>query len=112
MVRDTISSIRTLEDLQSYIYKTLCVDNDLLNDAFPKSKRLIRCSNGELCGVMFCVHGPRTVDFTAIWERKKNRIFFYGPTGERYRQTCLEGTLTDSSESLERLLNLEDKSKA
>lgn len=103
MVSDSISSIKTLEDLQDYVYTTLCDDNDLLVDAFPKSKRAIRRSTGELCGLMFCVHGPRTVDFTAIWERRQNRIFFYGPTGERYRQTIVEGVVADAADYVERL---------
>jgi hypothetical protein len=47
--------------------------------------------------MMFCVHGPRAVNFTAIWEKQKNRVFFYGPRGERYRQT----TLDDSPVALE-----------
>lgn len=95
MVKDTVSSIKTIEDLQNYVYETICADNDLLIDAFPKSRRIISRNGGEVCGVMFCVHGPRTVDFTAIWEREENRIFFYGPTGERYRQIILKETLSD-----------------
>lgn len=112
MVSDKISSIKTLDDLQEYVYRTLCVDNELLVDAFPISRRALRCSSGELCGLMFCVHGPRTVDFTAIWERRQNRIFFYSPTGERYRQTTVEGVLIDTTGYVDRLLNAYDSTNA
>ncbi len=112
MTNEKISSISTVEELQDYVYETLCVDNDLLTDAFPKSKSAIRYSNGEICGVLFCVHGPRTVDFTAIWERRENRILFYGSSGERYRQIFLEGSLNSSVEYLERFFKTVDGSNA
>ena len=112
MVNESISSIRTVEELQDYVYNTLCVDNELLTDAFPKSKRAIRRSSGEICGVLFCVHGPRTVDFTAIWERRSNRILFYSPTGERYRQTLLEGSLATPVDYVDRFFQNVDNSNA
>ena len=46
---------------------------------------------GALCGIMFCVSGPRATEFTAVWENDKNRVFFYGPTGERTRTVNLSG---------------------
>lgn len=90
MVSNNISSIKTLDELQKYVYATLCSDHELLTDAFPTTETAIRKNNGDVCGMMFCVHGPRTVNFTAIWEKQKNRVFFYGPRGERYRQTTLD----------------------
>lgn len=90
MVSNNISSIKTLEELRRYVYATLCDDHELLADAFPTSETAIRKNNGDACGVMFCVHGPRAVNFTAIWEKQRNRVFFYGPLGERYRQTTLD----------------------
>ncbi len=38
---------------------------------------------GEPCGIFFCLHGPRSVKLTAIWETKENTVLFYGSTGER-----------------------------
>jgi len=90
MIKNEEASITTVEDLQQYVYRTLCADHELLSDAFPKSTIPIRRSNGEICGLMYCVSGPRTVEFTAIWEKKDNRIFFYDPNGKRYRQTTLD----------------------
>ena len=84
-------SISTIEDLKDYVYLSLCADNELLSDAFPMSFAPLTRSNGELRGMLFCVHGPRAVEFGAVWEKEHNRVFFYGPTGERYRETTLEG---------------------
>jgi len=92
MVKNDVASIVTIEDLQQYVYRTLCADYELLSDAFPKSTIPLRRSNGEICGLMYCVSGPRTVEITAIWEKKNNRVFFYDPNGKRYRQTKLEKT--------------------
>ena len=91
MVYETKSSISTIEELQEYVYGTICSDHELLTDAFPKSSTYLR-RRGEICGIMFCVQGPRTVAFTAIWEKQKNRVFFFDPTGERYRLTDLGKT--------------------
>ncbi|MBR5626309.1 MAG: hypothetical protein IKW74_01650 [Thermoguttaceae bacterium] len=90
MVSSNITSIKTLDDLQLFVYQTLCRDHELLMNAFPTTETIIRKSNGNSCGMMFCLHGPRTVKFTAIWEMEKNRIFFYGPCGERYQQVTLK----------------------
>ncbi len=86
------SNARTMDELKEYVYAALCKDNDLLAGAFPSTTTPVR-RNGELCGVIFCVHGPRRVDFSAIWEKKTNRVLFYRPTGERYRLATLDGSL-------------------
>lgn len=76
-------SIHSLADLRHYVYATLCRDHELLLNAFPTSETLLKRGNAA-CGVMFCLHGPRSVKFTAIWEKDNNRILFYGPSGKRY----------------------------
>ncbi len=95
MVTHNISAIATLADLQGFVYTTLCNDHELLPDAFPTSESVIRKPNGESCGMMFCLHGPRKTKFTAIWEREKNRVLFYGPAGNRYQQVLLEESPVD-----------------
>ncbi len=87
---NTSPSVRSIDELKEYVYAVLCKDNDLLADAFPTTATPVR-KNGELCGLIFCVHGPRRVDFSAIWEKKTNRVLFYRPTGERYRLVTLDG---------------------
>jgi len=45
---------------------------------------------GNPCGIFFCVHGPRSVKLTAIWETERNTILFYGSAGERIARTQLK----------------------
>ena len=39
------------------------------------------------CGMYFCVHGPRSVKLTAIWETDNNRVLFYDCAGERFLES-------------------------
>jgi hypothetical protein len=59
-----------------------------VEDAFPLTEHvLIRA--GEPCGMYFCIHGPRSVKFSAIWETDTNSVYFYASTGERFQHTTL-----------------------
>jgi hypothetical protein len=77
-----------LEDLRDYVNETLCEYYQLEIDAFQMTERILR-RGGKPCGIYFCLHGPRQVKFTAIWETDRNCILFYGPTGERFQKTQL-----------------------
>lgn len=86
-----IYEIYGLEDLRDYVNETFCEYYQLEVDAFEMTERLLR-RGGKPCGIYFCLQGPRQVKFTAIWETDRNRILFYGPTGERFQKTqLLEG---------------------
>ena len=63
--------------------ETLCEHYELKLDAFEMTERVLR-RGGRPCGMYFCLHGPRAVKFTAIWETDRNQILFYGSTGERF----------------------------
>ena len=41
------------------------------------------------CGIFFCLHGPRSVRLTAIWETDRNSLLFYDSAGERTLMTKL-----------------------
>ncbi|MDR2754183.1 MAG: hypothetical protein LBC20_00620 [Planctomycetaceae bacterium] len=90
MVTTTIDSIESLSDLRYFVYRTLCRDHDLMMNAFPTSETILKRGELQPCGMMFCLHGPRAVKFSAIWEKDSNRILFYGPTGKRYHQVELK----------------------
>ncbi len=96
MVSKTVSSIESLSDLKFFVYQTLCRDHELLMNAFPTSETVLKRGRkhegAQSCGIMFCLHGPRAVKFSAIWEKQNNRILFYGPSGRRYLQVELQGT--------------------
>ena len=86
----TRTSIANLTDLKEFVFASLCSENDLICGEFPTMSAPIYRA-GALCGIMFCVSGPRATEFTAVWENDKNRVFYYGPTGERTRTVNLSG---------------------
>ena len=85
------SEIQSLDELRQYVYQTLCNQNGLEIGAFPMTERILVRSDSP-CGIFFCLHGPRSVRFTAIWETDQNSILFYGSTGERSHKTRLTET--------------------
>ena len=88
MVTQDIHSIRSFSDLRRFVYQTLCHDHELLMNSFPTTETCLRQA-GDACAVMFCLFGPRSVKFSAIWEKETNRVLFYGPSGKRYMQVEL-----------------------
>lgn len=80
--------IQNLDDLRTYVNETLCQYDHLEIDAFPLTQRIL-VRGGQPCGVFFCLHGPRSVKFTAIWETRQNTVLFYNSTGERFHKAQL-----------------------
>ncbi len=80
--------METLEDLRRYVNEMLCDHDQLVVGAFQMTERLLtRCDRP--CGVYFCLHGPRSVRFSAIWDALRNIVLFYGAGGERFHMTTL-----------------------
>ena len=77
------TKMQSLSDLREFVNEILCKQNELETDAFPLTERIL-VRGGKPCGIYFCLHGPRAVKFSAIWETECNRILFYGSTGERF----------------------------
>lgn len=82
--------IRTLDDLRDYVQETLCYHDQFEVGAFPISEHIL-VRAGNPCGIYFCLHGPREVKVSAIWETDSNSILFYGSSGERFHKTQLVG---------------------
>lgn len=74
--------IHDLNELRDYVYEKLCELNQLEPGAFRMTERIL-VRTGTPCGIFFCVHGPRSVKLTAIWETDRNTILFYGSAGQR-----------------------------
>lgn len=85
---DPIPQIQSLTDLQAYVYERLCEQEQLEPGAFPMSQKIL-ARGDRPCGIYFCLHGPRAVKFTAIWEMDRNTVLFYSSTGERRHKTQL-----------------------
>ena len=79
-----------LEQLRQFVSQTLCQKNDFEEGVFQVTERLLTKS-GQLCGIFFCLHGPRSVKLTAVWETENNSIIFYGSTGEKFQKIRLAG---------------------
>jgi hypothetical protein len=76
--------LTSLAELKSYVQNKLSEDHQLLPGAFPVTERLL-VRGGRPCGLSFCLHGPRSVKLTAIWEAARNLVLFYDESGTRYQ---------------------------
>ncbi|MEW4530968.1 hypothetical protein [Maioricimonas sp. JC845] len=86
---DCPDSVRTVDDLRTYIHETLCAKENLLTDQFRmRETELMR--GGRPCGLQFCLHGPRSVRLGAIWASDQNVVYFYDTRGERYLKVRLK----------------------
>jgi hypothetical protein len=80
--------MQNLSQLREYVNEILCQHNQLEIDAFPLTQRIL-VRAGRPCGVYFCLHGPRSVKFSAIWETERNTVLFYGSSGQRFYKVQL-----------------------
>ena len=84
--------IRNLSDLRNYVHYILCEQNELARGSFEITERIL-VRGEKACGIYFCLHGPRSVKLTAIWETERNTILFYGSSGTRTATTQLQAVL-------------------
>lgn len=84
--------ISDVDGLRGYVLQMLCDLNELEVSAFPMTERIL-VRKGVPCGMYFCLHGPRSVKLTAIWETDRNTILFYSSTGERVFKAELKEAL-------------------
>jgi len=80
--------IQDLDDLRQYVNETLSHNHQLEPGAFAMTERIL-IRGGRPCGLFFCLHGPRSVKLTAIWENEGDTILFYDSAGERFGKTRL-----------------------
>jgi hypothetical protein len=80
--------IDNLKDLRNYVHESICEQNELQVGAFQITERIL-VRGKRACGIFFCLHGPRSVKLTAIWETDRNTILFYSSSGERIGKTQL-----------------------
>jgi hypothetical protein len=84
----SMERLQNLENLRQYVSKILCCYDQLELGAFRLTERLLT-RGGKPCGMFFCLHGPRSLKVTAIWETENNTILFYDSTGQRFHRTQL-----------------------
>ena len=83
--------IQNLDELRQFVNSTLCDEEQLEPTAFDLTERLL-VRGDRPCGIYFCLHGPRSLKITAIWETDRNTVLFYGANGERFHRAQLQGT--------------------
>ena len=54
---DDSPQIKDLDQLRSYIHRTLCEHNELEINAFRMTERIL-VRRGQPCGLYFCLHVP------------------------------------------------------
>jgi hypothetical protein len=74
--------MQDLEDLRDYVSETICEQNELEPGADHMTERIL-VRAGRPCGIFYCLHGPRSMKLTAIWETDRNTVLFYDSVGER-----------------------------
>lgn len=87
MYGDTLA-IGSVEHLRRFVHETLCHQNELEVNFFQVTERVL-LRGGKPCGLYFCLHGPRSTKFTAIWEMERNTVLFYGSAGQRLHRAQL-----------------------
>lgn len=80
--------IDNLTELRNYVQNTICQQNELQVGAFDITERIL-VRGRRPCGIFFCLHGPRSVKLTAIWETDRNTVLFYSSSGERVHKIQL-----------------------
>lgn len=68
--------------LSHRIENRLCELGNLVSGQFPMTQREV-IRGGQAVGIYFCVHGPRSVKLTAIYDSPRNQVIFYGSDGLR-----------------------------
>jgi len=82
--------LNSAEEICRFVAETLGSLESLMPNQFRLSQSLLYRA-GQPCGVYFCLHGPRALRLTAIWETEQNTIMFYGSSGKRVHRTQLSG---------------------
>lgn len=71
-----------LQALGVRVERQLCELGHLVSGQFPMTQREV-VRSGKTVGIYFCVHGPRSVKMTAIYDFKKKQVIYYGSDGIR-----------------------------
>ncbi|TWU45542.1 hypothetical protein Q31b_07160 [Novipirellula aureliae] len=87
-----------LDTLCGKIEHKLCELGHLEPKEFPMTHREV-VRGGKLCGLYFCLHGPRSVKLTAICDFTKSLIIYYGSDGIRRESVKLTAKTSKSLQS-------------
>jgi len=77
-----------LNDIREVVLQELCNMHQLLPNAFPLTEKPLY-KQGETCGFFYCLHGPRSIRLTAVFDIATARVLFYDSTGHRAGTKCV-----------------------
>ena len=76
-------------NIREIVEEEICIKNQLLPKAFPLTEKLLR-KQGSPCGIFYCLHGPRSIRLTAVFDLETARVLFYDSTGQRAGIRCVK----------------------
>lgn len=85
-MQQTIEQLDDPTAVRDYVNQTLCLRDNLEPGSFEMTELPLK-RGAAVCGLYFCLHGPRLLRLTAIWEMESNTILFYGSQGEKFMKT-------------------------
>jgi len=71
-----------VEHVRAFVHEELCERNQLEPNAFCMTEKAV-VKQGKLCGLFFCIHGPRSVRLTALWDAARGAVILYDSLGRR-----------------------------
>jgi len=80
-----------LDELRCYVQQMICSHNGLVVGTFPMTEQAF-LRGSRPCGLLFCLRGPRSVEWIAAWDADRRTILFYGSNGERVYQAKLRAS--------------------
>ena len=83
------SELPNFTTIREIVEAELCDKNHLLPKAFPLTEKLLR-KQGCPCGIFYCLHGPRSIRLTAVFDIETARVLFYDSTGHRAGVRCVK----------------------
>jgi hypothetical protein len=81
--------------IRSWVDNTLSIENDLVPGAFPLTEQII-IKQGNLCGRLYCLHGPRSVRLVAVHDFSTDRILTYDSLGNRTGERAVVEVLDEN----------------
>ena len=82
--------------LRTEVHTQLAELGQLEVDCFPMTERVV-VRGGDVCGIYFCLHGPRNVKLTAICDLRKQQLIYYGTDGVRAQAAPIPKTQATAS---------------
>ncbi len=84
--------------IRNFVHEELCNRNELMRGAFPITERIVT-KRGQPCGLFFCLHGPRSVRLTAVYDFQESRVWFYDSKGKRSGSDPISVGVSDNAQN-------------